>query len=142
MDNSIKINRYIQYILEHDENVMSIVGNERKIFALQQPESITYPFIVYQRNSLYPQYTKDYEGWMNTCNVEIACVSNDYIQSLDLANAVRHAIEWYRWKDSDIYIHPIKIDSINEYIVDSDNGQAYVQSITTNISIEPISSSR
>ena len=70
------------------------------------------------------QYTKDIEighvGWWNTVQYTISCVSNDYIQCIELANAVRHAVETYRWKTQDIYIHPIQLQNVVEYTTDND----------------------
>ncbi len=124
-DNSILISKYIQQILEENEEVKAIVGNdEHKIFPLLQPENLSFPFIVHSRTGLSVQYTKDIEighvGWWNTVQYTISCVSNDYIQCIELANAVRHAVETYRWKTQDIYIHPIQLQNVIEYTTDND----------------------
>ena len=124
-DNSILISKYIQQILEENEEVKAIVGNdEHKIFPLLQPENLSFPFIVHSRTGLSVQYTKDIEignvGWWNTVQYSISCVSNDYIQCVELANAVRHAVETYRWKTQDIYIHPIQLQNVVEYTTDHD----------------------
>lgn len=124
-DNSILISKYIQQILEENEEVKAIVGNdEHKIFPLLQPENLSFPFIVHSRTGLSVQYTKDIEighvGWWNTVQYTISCVSNDYIQCIELANAVRHAVETYRWKTQDIYIHPIQLQNVVEYTTDND----------------------
>jgi len=138
-DNSILATKYLMAILKENQAVMDILGTEtNKIFPLQQPENLSFPFIVIQRNSIMPTYTKDYMGWSNLVTFEIACVSNDYIQSLELANAVRNAIEWYRWQDSNINITRINIDMINEFVIDNDNAPAYVQSISISSNIDPI----
>ena len=95
MDNSLLINKYILSFLENSEAVTEILGSdEHKIFPLIQPDSLTFPYIVFQRSSVYPQYTKDLYigsgfGWTNTVNVIIKCVSNDYIESVELANPVK-----------------------------------------------------
>lgn len=138
-DNSLLASKYIYTILDESTEIKSILGNDKKkIFALQQPDKISFPFIVFQRNSLSVSYTKDYPlqfGWTNTLQFEIACVSDDYIESIELANAVRHSVEGYRWTDRDenqnviIKIDPIRIVSVNEYVVDTDSSTAFVQSI-------------
>ena len=139
-DNSILASKYIYAILNESNEIKAILGtNKKKIFPLQQPDDIDFPFIVFQRNQLMVSYTKDYPmrvGWQNTLQFEIACVSNDYETSVDLANAVRHSIEGYRWTDRDeqnniiIKIDPIKIMSVDEYVVDTNSSTAFVQSIT------------
>ena len=112
-DNSLLISKYVQKVLEESEEVVSMLdGNKKKIFALKQNENITFPFIVHSRSNLTATYTKDIEflrnvGWSNTVQFTVCCVSDDYIQAIDLANAVRHSLETYRLKNEDIYIHPI-----------------------------------
>ena len=131
-DNSLCINKYVQKILEESEEVVSILGgNKKKIFALKQNENITFPFIRHSRSNLTTTYTKDIEyirnvGWSNTVQFTVCCVSDDYIQSIDLANAVRHSLETYRLKNDEIYIHPILLINAIEYMTDYD---AYVQEL-------------
>lgn len=138
MDNSLLISKYIQAILEESDEVKAIVGNdEHKIFPLLQPDNLSFPFIVHSRTGLTVQYTKDIEighvGWCNTINYTITCVSNDYIQCIELANAVRHAVETYRWKNQDIYIHPIQLLTATEYTLDND---AFVEELQFQMTVE------
>lgn len=128
----------MQQILEESEEVRAILGNDQhKIFPLLQPDTIEFPFIVHSRNSIAVTYTKDIEymrgGWTNEINYIVSCVSDNYIQCLELANAVRHAMETYRWKDEDICIHPIKVNYITEYTTEQN---AFVQEIQFNITVE------
>ena len=128
----------MQQILEESEEVRAILGNDQhKIFPLLQPDNLSFPFIVHSRNSISVTYTKDIEymrgGWTNEINYIVSCVSDNYIQCLELANAVRHAMETYRWKDEDIYIHPIKVNYITEYTTEQN---AFVQEIQFNITVE------
>lgn len=124
-DNSLLISKYFQQILEENEEVKAIIGtDEHKIFPLLQPENLSFPFIVHSRTGISVEYTKDIEfgntGWYNNVQYTISCVSNDYVQCVNLANAVRHAVECYRWKDKDIYIHPIQLVNVIEYTTDYD----------------------
>lgn len=125
MDNSLLISKYIQAILEENTEIQTILdSDEHKIFPLLQPDSLTFPFIVHSRTGISVTYTSDIEygnvGWYNTVSYTISCVSNDFIQCVELANAVRHAVETYRWKDEDIFIHPIQLLSAVEYTTDND----------------------
>ena len=118
MDNSILIPKYIQSILEENEAVMSILNNDaNKIFTLNRNDELTFPFIAHQRLNITPTYTKDFH-WTNLVTYSVKCVSNDYSEVLALANATRHALETYRWKCEDIYIHPIQLASVSEYLID------------------------
>lgn len=138
-DNSLLISKYVQKILEDSEEVVTMLdGNKKKIFALKQNENITFPFIVHSRSNLTTTYTKDIEficnvGWSNTVQFTVCCVSDDYIQAIDLANAVRHSLETYRMKTEDIYIHPILLINAIEYMTDYD---AYVQELQFQCTVE------
>lgn len=137
-DNSLLLSKYIQQILEESDEIQEMIGeNEHKIFPLLQPETLTFPFIVHARTGLTVNYTKDIEygniGWYNTVNYTISCVSDDYVQCIELANAVRHAVETYRWKDKDIYIHPIQLLTVSEYTTDND---AFVEELQFQCMVE------
>lgn len=138
MDNSLLISKYFQSILEENQEVRDIVGNdEHKIFPLLQPANLSFPFIVHARTGITVNYTKNIEydhcGWYNTVNYTVSCVSDDYAQCVELANAVRHALETYRWKDEDIYIHPIQLLTVAEYTTDND---AFVQELQFQCMVE------
>jgi hypothetical protein len=95
----------------------------QRIFPLLQPDTLAFPFIVHSRTGISVTYTKDLPlgwGWTNTVNYTVSCVSDDYVQCIELANAVRHALEGYQWKDEDIYIHPIQLLTVSEYTTDND----------------------
>lgn len=151
MDNSILTPKYLQAILEENEEVRNVLGltendtETEKIFPLKQPDVLEFPYIVYTRSTINVQYTKDYPmgfGWSNTVSFEIACVSDDYMESIELANAVRHAVEGYRWTDRDeqgkiiIKIDPIRISAISEFMIESDAADVYVQSIMIEMHVE------
>ena len=138
-DNALLISKYVQKILEESEEVVTMLdGNKKKIFALKQNENISFPYIVHSRSNLTVTYTKDIEfihnvGWSNTVQFTVCCVSDDYIQAIDLANAVRHSLETYRMKNEDIYIHPILLINAIEYMTDYD---AYVQELQFQCTVE------
>ena len=189
MDNSLLISKYIQYILEHsneiadildpehaphtdpeteteqEEQVFTLQGSQeetnnltegteddatgetgepevivhdytQRIFPLLQPDTLSFPFIVHSRTGIQVTYTKDIEfgpcGWYNVVNYTVSCVSDDYVQCIELANAVRHTLETYRWKDNDIYIHPIQLLTVSEYT----NDDAFVQELQFQMMVE------
>lgn len=115
MDNSILIAKYIQSILTENEQVVSLLNNNtNKIFTFNKSDTLTFPFICHYRDNIIATYTKDMH-WYNTVQYTVKCVSSEYDVVLNLANAVRHALETYRWKDQDIFIHPIQFVGIYEY---------------------------
>ena len=68
MDNTILVGKYLYRALSNDTNILSIVSVD-KIFPLMpkvqynevtgDEEDVTFPFVVYSRESLTPVYTKD-----------------------------------------------------------------------------------
>ena len=95
----------------------------QRIFPLLQPDTLAFPYIVHSRTGIVVEYTKDVHfgfGWTNTINYTVKCASDDYVQCIELANAVRHALEGTRYRDDDIFIHPIKLLSVAEYTTDDD----------------------
>lgn len=139
MDNSLLINKYILSFLENSELVTEILGSDaHKIFPLIQPDSLTFPYIVFQRSSVIPEYTKDLYlgaevGWTNNVNVVIKCISDEYDEGLLLANAVRNTLEGKSYSDNDIQIDIIQLASAVEYTLETD---AFVQELTFEISVE------
>ena len=124
MDNSLLLSKYIQSILENSDEIKSIIGeSDNKIFPLLQPEDLSFPFIVHSRTGMSVQYTKDIQigriGWVNVIQYTISCVSDNYVQCLELANAVRHSVETYRYKDEDIQFDPIELLTVTEYMTEN-----------------------
>lgn len=96
---------------------------EYKIFPLLQPKNLSFPFIVHGRTGIQVTYTKDVVrgiGWTNNITYAVSCVSDDYVQCIELANAVRHTLETYRYRDNDIIIYPIYLNTVAEYMTDND----------------------
>ena len=115
-------------MLVENEELMELI-DQSKIFPLIANADTTFPFIVYSRDSLIPVYTKNLLS-DNTVSFTIIVVSDDYIQSLNIANAVRHALEGQMYKDEYLTIYPIRINSINENTL----SDAYLQTIRCSFS--------
>ena len=58
MDNSILVSKYIRRFLAENSEVSQFI-DVNKIFPLIANAETSFPFIVYQRSSLTPVYTKD-----------------------------------------------------------------------------------
>ena len=73
----------------------------------------TYPFIVYARTSLRVDYCK--EGITeNSVEFQVIAVSDNYVESLEVANRIRGVLELLRYKDETIYISECKLSSVSE----------------------------
>ena len=111
-------------IVEQDAELMKLVPKE-KIFGMIAHSGTSYPFIVYSRSALNPQYNKDLGiqniGFTNTVQITVDCYSDKYVESLEVANAFRHALESKGWKDKDIYIDYFELVSASE----NTDGESY-----------------
>lgn len=108
----------------------------QRIFPLLQPDTLAFPFIVHSRTGISVDYTKDHAlrlGWTNTVNYTVSCVSDDYVQCIELANAVRHAMEGVRYVDNDIRIDPIMLLTVSEYTTEND---AFVEELQFQFTVE------
>lgn len=118
MDNSLLIGKYIYKLLSEDEGLSGLV-TPKKIFPLIANADTTYPFVVYSRTGLSVQYCKD--GLVeDTVEMQIIAVSDNYVESLEVANQIRKTLELRRYKDDDIQIRECKLTSVyEEYMEDA-----------------------
>ena len=137
MDNSILVGKYLYSILSQNAEVTALVDPDKilPLLAMGQEDNgefidIKFPFITYTREDITPIYTKDILT-DNIVKFTILCVDKDYINSLDVANAVRHALECRRYSDENIKIFTIKLDSIQEDLIEN----AYVQTLHFSFSV-------
>lgn len=125
MDKSLLTTEYMRKIVEQDAELMKLVPKD-KIFGMIAHSGTQYPFIVYSRSALNPQYNKDNGlanglGHKNTVQITVDCYSDKYVESLEVANAFRHALEGKGWKDKDIYIDYFELVSAGE----NTDGESY-----------------
>ena len=123
-DNSILVTKYIRKFIVENEEVSKLI-NTNNVFPLIANADTTFPFVVYGRTSLVPTYTKDLLT-ENSITIYIYVVSDNYIESLEIANAIRHSIESHIYKDDKITIDVIKLESITEETSDD----AYIQKMS------------
>jgi len=88
---SLKINQAIYSILSSSTGVTSLV-NSNNMFPIAADDDVKNPFIVYERKSINTVYTKDGVSYDDVL-LEVTCVSDDYNESLNIAQAVRNALE-------------------------------------------------
>lgn len=122
--NSLKVGKEIYSILSKNKSLTDIVGN--KIYPIIVEKDTNYPFIVYKRSNVIPDYTKDYH-FKDYVIVDIICVSNHYVESVEIASLVRESLEDKRIGD----INSIRLESADEDFIDD----AYIQTLTFNLTI-------
>lgn len=128
-DNSILTGKYLWKFVTENEEVKELIDS-CKVMPMFAVADVTFPFVVYSRDSLLPQYTKDMLTG-NELSFTFIVVSNKYEQGLELANAVRHSLECKYYKDDDIHIHPIKLSALYEETMED----AYIQRMTFSMNV-------
>lgn len=129
--NGIHINKYVRKWLTENPEVTALVDPKNIVPLVVAPT--TQPFITFQHGPIEVEYAKVPDGAVvDSVEVLIAVVAADYEQSIDIAAAVRKAVEMKQYEDDDIYIPLISISEIQED-VESDN---YIQSILLDFQIQ------
>lgn len=106
MKNALSINKYINKFLTESEAVTALVEVQNIRPLILQPT--IFPYISFMHGNISSSYTKD--GWSeDTTEVTIICVSDDYGQTVDIAEAVRDLLENVQYKDDDIYISQLRL---------------------------------
>ena len=121
---SLKVGKEIYSLLNGNDSLTGVVGS--KIYPIIVEKENTYPFIVYKRSNIIPDYTKDFH-FKDEVIIDIICVSDDYSESVDIASMVRDILEDKRFAD----IESIKLESADEDFIDD----AYVQTLSFNLII-------
>lgn len=121
-NNSILIGKYIyQFLTESSELQQYLNG---KVYPLIVDEDVLYPFVVYSRQSIMPRYNKDGNS-EDVINIVIHIVSDNYVQSLEIANIIRGIFELRRYTDNTIVIKQFLISDVSE----SFEEDAYIQTL-------------
>lgn len=129
MYNGIHINRYVKRWLTSNQELLALCPKSNMAPLVISPSS--YPTVTWMHGPIEPDYTKD-GVIVDKVEVEILIVSDDYEQAIDIAAAVRKAVEYQSYSDNDVTIPIIKVDSISE---DAES-DAYIQSIVISFEIE------
>jgi hypothetical protein len=126
---SLLINKCIYSILSTDNNLKSKVEN--KIYPLIANENTTFPFIVFKRSSFSTEYTKD--GVLeDSTQVDIIVASDNYSDSIEIADIVRTSLELKKGTFNNINIKECKLSSADEDYLENTYIQTLSFTITTN----------
>lgn len=124
---TISFGRTIKSLL-NAKSIKALIDN--KVYPLIAPLNTTFPYVVYQRTST-PQTTKD-NAYQDNVSIEIIIVSNNYDQSVNIAEIIRNEIECKR----NIIVEGFNIADIKLVLSDETyNNDAYLQSLTFNFRI-------
>lgn len=88
---SISIGTHIYSQLSSSASLKRLVRD--KIFPVSTLRATTFPFILYKRNALTPNVTKDRYDTGDSVEVEIVIADNNYSRSIVIAEYVRDLID-------------------------------------------------
>ena len=111
MKNALSINKYINKFLTESEAVTSLVSVQNIRPLILAPT--IFPYVSFMHGNISSSYTKD--GWCeDNTEVTIIAVSDDYSQTVDIAEAVRELLDNKAYKDEDIYISEMRLSGATE----------------------------
>jgi len=95
---SISIGKILKKIFSENDRLNQLVESKNICSLVLQPTN--YPFISFRRNSTEFLYNKDCPT-EDRVSIDIICVSNNYAQSIEIAECVRELLESKVYKDSE-----------------------------------------
>lgn len=125
MESAISVNKHIYNLLVNDQTLAGLVGN--KIYPLVAEESVTYPFVIFTKESVSGNYTKDLLTY-DTATISVAVAAVNYFQTVQIAERIRAILESHK----DGYFYNILLDGVTEDFVED----AYVQTLTFSAKIK------
>lgn len=125
---NLNIGEAITSLLTSNVNLKAKVND--RIFPIASKLNTTFPFVVYHRDSIEPQYTKDYYT-SELITESIAIASDKYASAVEIADLVRDSLEGKKGTYAGITIKSIRLEGADEeYIEDT-----YIQNLTFKIKI-------
>lgn len=125
---SLSIGVHVYRKLSGSPELVKLVAN--KIYPLSTKTSSSFPFVIYKRSSLSAEYTKDgCEG--DAVTVEIAVASDNYLNSVTIAEEVRKALENKRGRYDDFDVIDARLVSADEDFIEDTFIQHLVFSFKT-----------
>ncbi len=131
MKNALSINKYINKFLTESEAVTALVRVSNIRPLILQPT--IFPYISFMHGNISSSYTKD--GWCeDSTTVDIICVSDDYGQTVEIAEAVRELLDDKAYRNDDIFISEIRLSGATEDQIEN----IFVQRLSFNVKISAI----
>lgn len=126
MIQSILVAKLVYLFLKNNEELNKYVKG--RVFPIVAELGTEFPYVAYSRTSITPIYTKDFYT-EDSVGVEIVVASQDYLESLEIANIIRKQFECKRLGlDDEIIISQSNLVAVTEAFDDIAN--AYVQRLS------------
>ena len=131
MKNALSINKYINKFLTESEAVTSLVSVSNIRPLILAPT--IFPYVSFMHGNISSSYTKD--GWSeDTTEVTIIAVSDDYSQTVDIAEAVRDLLDNKTYRDDDIFVSEMRLSGATEDQIEN----VFVQRLSFNVKISAL----
>ena len=112
-ETAISVNKHIYSLLKEDESLKELVGE--KIYPIVAEETVTDPFVIFTKESVNGNYTKDLLLF-DTAIISVAIAANNYFETVKIAERVRAILE----NHIDSYFYNILLDNVTEeYLEDA-----------------------
>ena len=128
---SISTGVHIYEKLKSSKQVTQLV--EDKFYPLSTKASTTFPFIVYKRAGLTPNSTKDRYGSGDSVMIEVIVADSSYIGSINIAEAVRVALEHKSGEYATFSVTDAKLLACEEEFIE----ETFIQRLTFSFETEP-----
>lgn len=115
---AISCNKQIYSLLSSNSALTEMVGT--KIYPLVAEESVSYPFVIFTKESVNGVYSKDLLVFDNV-TISVAVAANNYFETVNIAEQVRNILEGHR----DSYFLSITLDNVTEDFVED----AFIQQL-------------
>ena len=126
---SLSIGAHVYKRLSDSTELAKLVTD--KIYAISTKTETSFPFVIYKRSSLVPEYTKDRYGTGDTVSVEVVVASDNYLNSITIAEEVRKALENKRGSYDSFDVIDAKLMSADEDFIEDTYIQCLVFSFKT-----------
>lgn len=130
---SISLGKILKKIFSENEELIQLVDSKNICSMVLQPTN--FPFISFRRNSTEFLYNKDCPT-EDRVSVDIICVSNNYAESVQIAECVRNILEYHVYKDTNegVLIDYMVLTDANEDTI----SDSFVQTLTFEIHLQKI----
>lgn len=125
---SLSVGAAVRAALAGNAAVAAITG---KIFPVITDEA-QLPYVVYRRAALEAQPQKSRPGFCDTVSVEVYCYAAKYSQSIELAEAVREALDLTSFDHDGLRVRSCVLTDSEESFADD----AYIQQLVFTIKSE------
>ena len=126
MIQSILVPKLVYNFLKSNTELNNYIDG--RVFPIVAELGTEFPYVAYSRTYITPTYTKDYYT-EDSVGVDIVVASQDYLESLEIANIIRKQFECKRLGlDDEITISQSNLLGVTEAYDDQAN--AYIQSLS------------